>query len=263
MKKTFLAIAVLLFFILGSAGLMNSCKSSGSADTTKVDTVPAVVMNTLTDQEKADGWILMFDGKTTTGWRGYNKPAFPDSGWTIEDGCLKVIGSGKGEAGGKGGDIIFDRKFVNFDLKLDWKISEGGNSGIFYLAQELKDEPIWKSAPEMQVLDNAKHPDARLGKDGNRQAGSLYDLIPAVPQNSKPAGEWNSVEILVYQGTVVHFMNGEKVLEYHLGTPDWTAMIKASKFKDFKQFGKATEGLIGLQDHGNDVWYRNIRIKEN
>jgi hypothetical protein len=113
----------------------------------------------------------------------------------------------------------------------------------------------------MQVLDNIGHPDARLGKDGNRQAGSLYDLIPAVPQNAKPVGEWNTAEILVYQGTVVHFQNGEKVLEYHIGTPDWDKMIKGSKFKDFPEFGKYKEGFVALQDHGNDVWYRHIRIK--
>jgi hypothetical protein len=113
----------------------------------------------------------------------------------------------------------------------------------------------------MQVLDNIGHPDAMLGKDGNRQAGSLYDLIPAVPQNAKAVGEWNEVEILVYQGTVVHKQNGVTVLEYHLGTPDWTKMITESKFKEFPEFGKYLEGYIALQDHGNDVWYRNIMIK--
>jgi len=105
------------------------------------------------------------------------------------------------------------------------EISEGGNSGIFYLAQEKEGVPIWKSAPEMQILDNAKHPDAKLGKDGNRQAGALYDLIPAVPQNSKPAGEWNKITILVYKGTVVHNQNGENVVEYHLWTQDWKRYV--------------------------------------
>jgi hypothetical protein len=217
--------------------------------------------NFLTAEEQAAGFVLMFDGKTTQGWRGYNKPAFPDSGWVVENNLLRVVGSGKGEAGGAGGDIIYDKKFKDFDLKLEWKISMGGNSGIFYLAQEIPDEPVWKSAPEMQILDNINHLDAKLGKDGNRQAGSLYDLIPAVPQNAKPVGEWNSVEIMVYQGTVVHKQNGETVLEYHIGTPDWDKMIKASKFKTFPQFGKYVEGYISLQDHGNDVWFRNLKIK--
>ncbi len=219
--------------------------------------------NTLTQAEIDEGWVLMFDGETTDGWRSYDGEAFPGIGWIIEDTALHVIGSGKGEAGGGGGDIIYDKMFKNFELELEWKVSEGGNSGIFYLAKEIPGTPIWKSAPEMQILDNAKHPDARLGKDGNRQAGALYDLIPAVPQNAKPAGEWNKVGILVYNGTVVHFMNGEKVLEYHLWTDDWNNMVANSKFKDWEEFvNTAEEGYIGLQDHGDDVWFRNIKIKE-
>ena len=217
--------------------------------------------NTLSPQEAKDGVILLFDGKTTDQWRGYGKTDFP-KGWVINDNAIQCNGSGKGEAG-QGGDIITKEKFQNFELTLEWKISEGGNSGIFYLAQEIKDEPIWKSAPEMQVLDNVKHPDAKLGKDGNRQAGSLYDLIPAVPQNAKPVGEWNSVKIIVYKGTVVHYQNGVQVLEYHLWTDDWKKMCANSKFKDYKWFvDTATEGYIGLQDHGDDVWYRNIKIKK-
>jgi hypothetical protein len=262
MRRLALSLLLIGLFIAGSQ-VFYSCKSAGTgADTTKADTMVAVDSNNmLTPEEQAQGFVMIFDGKTTSGWRGYNKPAFPDSGWAVEDGALRCIGSGMGEAGGKGGDIIFDKKYKDFDLKLEWKISQGGNSGIFYLGQEIPNEPVWKSACEMQVLDNINHPDAKLGKDGNRQAGSLYDLIPAVPQNAKPVGEWNQAEILVYQGTVVHFQNGEKVLEYHIGTPDWDKMIKGSKFKEFPEFGKYKEGYIALQDHGNDVWYRNIKIK--
>lgn len=223
----------------------------------------AAVFNTSCKSKAAkENWTVLFDGTSTAGWRGYNKPTFPDSGWVIDNGALKCIGSGQGEAGGKGGDIIFDKKFKDFRLKLEWKISEGGNSGIFYLAQELQGQPIYMSAPEMQVLDNERHLDANLGKDGNRKAGSLYDLIPAKPQNTKPAGEWNEVEIMVYQGTVVHKQNGETVLEYHIGTPEWNKLIEGSKFKEMPEFGKYREGFIGLQDHGNDVWYRNIKILE-
>ena len=215
-----------------------------------------------TDTDRAEeNWIVLFDGTGTDGWRGYGKDKFPEQGWVIENGTLKCIGPAQGVAGGKGGDIIYDRKFKDFRLILEWKISEGGNSGIFYLAEE-SDSPIWQSAPELQILDNLRHPDARLGKDGNRLAGSLYDLIPAIPQNSKPAGEWNEVEIMVYQGTVVHRMNGETVLEYHLGTPDWENLVTGSKFKPYQAFGKYRDGYIGLQDHGNDVWFRNIRILE-
>lgn len=211
---------------------------------------------------KDDGGVAIFDGKTAAGWRGYNKTAFPEKGWEVVNGTLHCIGSGAGEAGGSGGDIIFDKKYSNFELSLEWKISEGGNSGIFILAQEVPGDPIYKSSPEMQVLDNDKHPDAKLGVDGNRKAGSLYDLIPAKPQNAKPVGEWNKVVITVYQGTVVFNQNGANVVEFHLWTDDWKKMVANSKFKDWPNFiNTAKEGYIGLQDHGNDVWYRNIKVK--
>lgn len=220
-------------------------------------------MNTLSAAEAAQGWILLFDGKTGTGWRGVNKADFP-AGWVVEDGTLKCIGSGMGEAGAaNGGDILYaGRKFSNFDLKIEWKISKGGNSGIFYLGQENGKE-IWRTAPEFQVLDNDNHPDALLGKDGNRMAGSLYDLIPAKPQNTKPFGEWNSAEIVCYQGTVVHKQNGATIVEYHLWTPEWNEMVKNSKFPSYNPdwANVAKEGVIALQDHGNDVWYRNIKIR--
>ena len=228
----------------------------------------------------ADGYITIFDGKSLDGWRGYGKDKVP-SRWIIEDGCLKFCGTGTGEGQtGEGGDLIFAHKFKNFELELEWKISKGGNSGIFYLAQEVtskdKDgnevlEPIYISAPEFQVLDNANHPDAKLGKDNNRQAASLYDMIPAVPQNAKPFGEWNKAKIMVYKGTVVHGQNDENVLEYHLWTKQWTEMLQASKFSEEKWplafellnncGGENHEGFIGVQDHGDDVWYRNIRVK--
>lgn len=213
---------------------------------------------------EAEVWTYLFDGTSTQGWRNYNKATFPEQGWEIVDGTLHCTGSGRGEAGGSGGDIVYDTMFSNFDLMLEWKISEGGNSGIFYLAQEVPGWEIYRTAPEMQVLDNEHHPDAQAGKDGNRQAGSLYDLIPAVPQNAKPAGEWNTAEIKVYKGSVWHIQNGETVLEYHLWTPEWDTLVAGSKFPALNpDWAKvATEGYIGLQDHGDDVWYRNIRIRE-
>lgn len=218
--------------------------------------------NALSKMQKKEGWVLMFDGKTTEGWRGYNLPAFPEKGWVVEDGTLHVIGSSRGEAGG-GGDLLYDKKFRNFELSLEWKVSEGGNSGIFYLAQEIPGEPVWKSAPEMQVLDNDRHPDAKLGVDGNRSAGALYDLIPGDMKAVKPAGEWNQVKVMVYKGTVVHYVNGKPVLEYHLWTDDWKKMVLNSKFKDYEWFlNTAEEGYIVLQDHGDDVWFRNIMIRE-
>lgn len=217
-------------------------------------------MNQLIAQEQQEGYFLLFDGSSFKGWRGYNQPSFPGAGWRIENGTLKVEGAAEG--GRRGGNILYDQKFLDFHLKLEWKVSEGGNSGIFYLAQEIEDEPIWKSAPEMQILDNERHIDATLGKEGNRQAGALYDLIPANPQNARPAGQWNLAEIMVYRGTVVHRQNGEVVLEYHLGTPDWEQLVAQSKFADFPWFGRYEPGYIALQDHGDDTWFRNIRIRE-
>lgn len=221
-------------------------------------------LNTLSADEQSGGWVMLFDGKTSQGWRAVNKDYFP-TGWEIADGTLHCKSSGKGEAGATdGGDILYDKKFKNFQLKMDWKISEGGNSGIFYLGTEVSDWPIYKTAPEMQVLDNELHPDAILGKDGNRKAGSLYDLIPASPQNTKPAGEWNSIEIICFKGTVVHKQNGEVVLEYHLWTDDWKNLVANSKFPELNPdwVNVAEEGFIALQDHGDDVWFRNIKIKE-
>ena len=219
-----------------------------------------------------DGYYILFDGKTFNGWRGYNRNDVP-ANWIIEDGTMKIVGSGTGEAQSKdGGDLIFGHKFKNFELSIDWKVSKAGNSGIFYLAQEIKDEPIWISSPESQILDNENHLDAKLGIDGNRQSTSLYDMIPAKPQNAKPFGEWNNTTITVFKGTVIHAQNGVNVLEYHLWTPKWKEMLQNSKFEPGGEFpkafellyncgGKNREGYIGLQDHGDDVWFRNIKIK--
>jgi len=255
MKSTFLLLFVAVFFTL-------NCNAIPPKKEVKKE---KTALNTLTSAEKAQGWILMFDGKTSDGWRGYNKTDFPTD-WSIVDGAIKLKGSGNGEAGAlTGGDLVYGKeKFSNFDLKIEWKISEGGNSGILYLAQEIPGKEIWRTAPEFQVLDNERHPDAMLGKDGNRMAGSLYDLIPAKPQNTKPAGQWNSAEIISYQGTIVHKQNGATIVEYHLWTPEWNALVKDSKFPSYNpDWAKvAKEGYIGLQDHGNDVWYRNIKIRK-
>lgn len=255
-------IFVLLAGIIVSSMILINCKSKTAGDSKAESEVAGP--NQLTQAEIDDGWVLLFDGKTFDGWRGYGLDAFPDTGWVIEDGVLNCIYSGLGEAG-LGGDILYDKQFTNFHLKLDWMIEEGGNSGIFYLGQELEGRKIWYTAPEFQILDNfSNHVDVLAGKDGNRQAGTLYDLIPAKPQNAKGAMEWNSAEILVYQGSVFHKMNGETVLEYHLWTDEWKAMIENSKFPEFNpDFANvANTGYICLQDHGNAAWFRNIKIKE-
>jgi len=263
MKSKSLVFIISLIFIVFSCTQKANEESSDSENVSEPEAASGeAAPNTLTEAEVTDGWKLLFDGTTSEGWRGYKKEHFP-AAWEIADGTIHMLGSGRGEAGSAdGGDILYDEEFQNFTLKLEWKISKGGNSGIFYLGQEELDY-IWKTAPEMQVLDNENHPDAKLGKDGNRQAGSLYDLIPAKPQNAKPVGEWNQVEIIVYKGTVVHKQNGETVVEYHLWTPDWNELVAGSKFPGLNPdwANVASKGYFGLQDHGDDVWFRNIKIK--
>jgi len=262
MKK----ISVVLSAIAMTVTAFVSCGPSQKSEAT-------VEPNTLSQKEMEEGWQLIFDGSTFKGWRGYGKDSVPNA-WSIDSGAIIISGSGKGEAGAlQGGDIIFaDKKFKNFTLSLEWKVSKGGNSGIFYLAQEIEGKPIYISAPECQVLDNQFHPDAQMGVDGNRQSSSLYDMIPAKPQNANPHGEWNKVEIMVYKGTVTHKQNGVVVVEYHLWTPEWKTLLDSSKFSKDKwpdaydllinAGGENHEGFIGLQDHGDDVWFRNIKVKE-
>jgi hypothetical protein len=254
MKKIFYSVSLIAM----SAMMFTACGNANK----QAKTTEAGADSVAQPQEE---WITLFDGTSFDGWRGYNRTDMPTA-WTIEDGAIKINGSGRGEAGAEdGGDIIYDRKFKDFELTFEWKVSPGGNSGVFYLAQEIPGRPIYESAPEYQILDNERHPDAKLGKNGNRKSASLYDLVPANPQNAKPAGEWNTGGIMVYQGTVVHSQNGENVVEYHLWTDDWKKMVADSKFKDWPEFlnagGENHEGYIGLQDHGNDVWFRNIKIR--
>ena len=216
--------------------------------------------NGLSQAEKEEGFVLLFDGKTSDGWRGYKKDVFPER-WLIEDGTIHY----NQQAEGSRGDIIYDKMFSNFHLKLEWKIAEAGNSGIFYLgAENDKFRAIYATAPEMQVLDNERHPDAKAGKDGNRKAGSLYDLIPAKPQNFRGAGEWNTAEVIIKDKHVIHKQNGEVVVEYTYGTREWDELVGGSKFPGINPTwaNLQEKGYIGLQDHGDHVWYRNIRIKE-
>jgi hypothetical protein len=253
--------------------LVSACGDNNSANITKEDveqvqTAAAQTPNTLSEQEQKEGYLLLFDGKTTEGWRAFNRSDFPPN-WVVEDGMLHMVGADNMTEEQKQlrSDIVYDQAFSNFILKLEWKISPKGNSGIFYLGSENQGEQafdyIWKTAPEMQILDNDGHPDASKGKHGNRQAGSLYDLVPAVPQNAAPVGQWNQIEIHVKDRTVKHLQNGVVVVEYEMDTPEWQAMIKDSKFPGLNPTWSQVpvSGLIGLQDHSDPVWFRNIKIK--
>ncbi|HKW41197.1 MAG TPA: DUF1080 domain-containing protein [Gemmatimonadales bacterium] len=204
--------------------------------------------NALTPTEKAAGWRLLFDGKTTSGWRGWKKDSMP-AGWQVVDGELTRVAAA--------GDIMTRDKYRDFELSLQWNIAPGGNSGIFYRASE-DDDAIYWSAPEMQVLDDARHPD---GQSRLTSAGADYDIYPSPAGVVKPAGEWNQVRLVVKGNHVEHWLNGVKVVEYELGSPDWEARVKASKFAPHVHYGRNREGYVGLQDHGDRVAYRDIKIR--
>lgn len=206
-------------------------------------------VNSLSAEEQREGWKLIFDGSTTAGWRNYRKQDI-GSGWQVVDGALT-------RAGDNAGDIVTNDKYRDFELALDWRVAEGGNSGIFYRATE-EGNSIWESAPEMQVLDDARHSD---GKSPLTSAGSNFALYEAPRGISRPAGEWNAARLIVNAKHVEHWLNGKKLLEYEFGSSEWLDRLSKSKFRSMNLYGTATEGHIGLQDHGDRVEFRNIRIK--
>lgn len=205
--------------------------------------------NSLTPEEEQQGWQLLFDGSTTGGWRGYNRTDMPD-GWQAVDGALTRVA--------EAGDIITMEQYGDFELALDWLVRPRGNSGVFYRALE-SDDPIYYSAPEMQVLDDAGHAD---GGSRLTAAGANYGLHPAPEGVVRPAGEWNSVRLIVNGNHVEHWLNGRKIVEYELGSDDWKQRVANSKFVEWPAYGTAARGHIGLQDHGDWVAFRNIRIRE-
>lgn len=223
----------------------------------------AVADNTLTAQEKAEGWRLLFDGVSTKGWRNAHAETFPSKGWQVKDGVLSVLESGGGEAA-HGGDIVTMDEYGDFELKLDVKLTKGANSGIKYFVTEKLGTPGRGSAIglEYQLLDDAEHPDAKMGRDGNRTFGSLYDLIAApTSKPTKPIGEWNSVHIVSKGTKVEHWLNGTKLVEFDRASAEFAKLVAISKYKDFKGFGQARSGHILLQDHGNTVFFRNVKVK--
>ena len=211
---------------------------------------------------KPGPWRNLFDGKTTKGWRGAYLTHFPDSGWVVKDGEL-THRSSEGKESASGGDIITEEEFTNFELELEFKISKGGNSGIKYFVVERQPKPAGSAIGcEFQILDDENHPDALKGKDGNRKAGGLYDLISA-PSDKKlnPPGTWNKARIVVDGMHVEHWLNDNKTIEYTKGSADFKARISGSKYKDFAFFGNDHKGHILLQDHGDEVSFKNIRVR--
>jgi hypothetical protein len=219
------------------------------------------VENTLSAGEKSAGWRLLWDGKTTDGWRSARSQEFPKGGWEVKDGMLIIHETG-GRESASAGDIITKEKFSDFELKLDFKITPGANSGVkIFVDPELNKGPGSSIGPEFQILDDEKHPDAKLGRDGNRTIGSLYDMITA-PQDKKvnPPGEWNHAHI-ISKGMHIEFrLNGVKTIAIERGSKEWRDIVATSKYKVWKNFGELPEGHILLQDHGNTVFYRNIKI---
>jgi hypothetical protein len=234
---------------------VTACATNGSGSSTKGSASVEPAASTaasavaLTPAEQAAGWRPLFDGATTKGWRGYKSQAVPN-GWRVENGTLTKDGSV--------GDILTTEQFANFELALDWKIATGGNAGVFYRGTEEYDHIYW-SAPEYQLLDDANAPD---GKSRLTSAAAAYALYPSPAGIVKPANQWNSTRIVVNGAHVEHWLNGQKVVQYELWSPDWEAKVKASKFKDWPNYGRAKSGYIAIQgDHNGVLALRNIKIR--
>ncbi len=245
MKNLLFAASIALFAV--------GCSSTKPKSSMHID-------NTLSQQEKNDGWQLLFDGASVSGWHSYGKAA-AGKAWIVAENSIHLDTSAKKDwQTSDGGDILTADEYGNFHLKLDWKIAPNGNSGVMFFIKEdsVKYQYPWYTGPEMQVLDNNGHPDAKIVK---HRAGDLYDLIVS-KETVKPAGEWNHAEIIADKGSLKFYLNGENTLSTTLWDENWKALVAGSKFKERPDFGTFKEGKIALQDHGNGVWFKNIKIKK-
>jgi len=250
-------------YFLSLLAMFLSCQSSqtkepvSKKETPGIETKEMPAANSLSPAEKAAGWQLLFDGNSTNQWRGYLKESFPTEGWAVKNGLLMVLPNGKG------GDIITRKKFGDFELTLDFMVFDTANSGIFYLAIEEEKAPIWHNAPEFQILDNQTYLKIGNFEMKTHLTGDNYDLQAAAEDYSRPVGEWNTARIVHYEDKVEHWLNGHKTVEYKIGSPEWEAMVKKSKFAGYPNYGRAKKGYIGLQDHGHLVTFRNIKIRQH
>ncbi len=232
--------------------LLMGCAGSNKAQ-------QAAEPNTLSRQEQKEGWKLLFDGKTKNGWHVYNNST-DGSAWKVADGTLFLDPEAKGPDNAGGGDLINEQEFENYHFKLEWKLTPNGNSGVIFQAQEDKKYRWpWQTGPEMQILDNNGHPDAKIK---THRAGDLYDMISSSPETVKPVGEWNLLEIVADRGKLEFYLNSVKVVSTTQWDDNWRDMIAKSKFKNSKEFGTYKKGKLALQDHGDKVWFRNIKVRE-
>lgn len=221
----------------------------------EIDPPPHTPHNTLTHAEGEEGWRLLFDGQSLEHWRGFRMPELP-AGWRVEDGTIHFVPPVEADA--QRADLITRDKFGDFELALEWKVTPGGNSGLFFRVSE-EAERTYYTGPEMQILDDALHPD---GQRAETSAGSNYALHAPGPYPKRPAGEWNEVRLFVSGDHVEHWLNGARVVDYRLWTPEWQALVAASKFAAWPGYGQSRSGHIALQDHGNEIWFRNLRVRD-
>ncbi len=241
------------YLILAAAGIMASCSGEKATDNQTEEI-------TVVSEAPADEWVSLFDGKTFTGWSKYGGGEVGKA-WKIEDGVLYLDAKNKdGWQTGDGGDIVTNEEFDNFHFKYEWKIAPNGNSGVIFFVHDSPEyQYSFLTGPEMQVLDNDGHPDAKIK---THRAGDLYDLIESSEETVKPVGEWNKAEIIADNGKLELILNGTTVVSTTMWTPEWDQLVAGSKFKDMPGFGKYKKGKIALQDHGDLVWYRNLELKK-
>jgi hypothetical protein len=252
----------LLLLALPVAVSLAACQSNPSNQPAHIAQVNSPAPNTLSEAEKEEGWKLLFDGKSIDQWRSYGQQSLPAQGWVVKDGALVIEKTPTQKPEGFWGDIITKEQFGNFELSLEFMTTDTANSGIFYLVVEQPGVPIWQNAPEFQILDNPTYEKMEgAAKMNTHRTGDNYDLQAAPADYSKPNGEWNTARILLKDGHVEHWLNGNKTCEYQIASPEWEALIKKSKFKDYPGYGRSKTGHLGLQDHQHEVRFRNIKIR--